>query len=81
VFASRDGGFTWKQVLDFRYVQAVTISPADPRTVYVGTTDHPYHDDSPVEGVLKSTDGGVTWRRVNAGLSHRNVNSLKHQST
>jgi photosystem II stability/assembly factor-like uncharacterized protein len=76
VFASRDGGITWRQVLDFRFVQAMAISPADPRMIYVGTTDHPYHDDYPAEGVLKSTDSGATWRHVNVGLSHRNVNFL-----
>jgi hypothetical protein len=38
--------------------------------------DNPYHDDYPAEGVLKSNDGGNTWRHVNAGLSHRGIQSL-----
>jgi photosystem II stability/assembly factor-like uncharacterized protein len=76
LFVSQDGGSAWRQVLDFRFVQTVAISPIDPRVIYAGTTDNPYHDDYPAEGVLKSNDGGNTWRRVNAGLSHRGIQSL-----
>jgi len=76
LFVSRDGGRAWQRLLDFRFVQAVAVSPADSRVIYAGTNDHPYHDGYVPEGVLKSTDGGATWRHENAGLSHRSIHSL-----
>ena len=76
VFRSADGGRAWERVLDFRFCSDVAVSPADPRVVYVGTTDHPYHDDCAAEGVLKSTDGGLTWRKESQGLSLLNVSCV-----
>ncbi|MFA0774478.1 MAG: hypothetical protein KEFWMYNX_002518, partial [Candidatus Fervidibacter sp.] len=34
------------------------------------------HDDCVAEGVLKSSDGGKTWRKVNKDLSHLNIGCL-----
>ncbi|MCC6444183.1 MAG: hypothetical protein IT210_12110 [Armatimonadetes bacterium] len=73
VFKSADGGFTWRRLLDYHFVNAVAVNPANPRIVYAATTDHPYHDSPVAEGVLKSADGGLTWKRANAGMSHRNI--------
>lgn len=69
VFVSRDSGATWRRVLDYHFVSALAVSPRDSQVVYAGTTDHPYHDDYRAEGVLKTTDGGVTWTRQNTGIS------------
>jgi hypothetical protein len=52
------------------------MHPNVPGLLYVGTTDHPYHDDYLAEGVLRSTDGGLTWEKVNDGLSLLNVSAL-----
>ncbi len=68
-FKSSDGGRTWRHILDYHFVSAVAVSPADPDVVYAATHDHPYHDDCAAEGLLKSADGGLTWRHENAGLS------------
>ena len=76
LFASRDAGRGWKRLLDFRFVQTVAVSPADPRVLYVATNDHPYHDAYAAEGLLRSSDGGITWQRQNGGLSHRGVHCL-----
>lgn len=76
VFQSTDGGRTWQRLLDHHFVSAVVVHPADSRLLYAATTDHPYHDDCVAEGVLKSEDRGKTWRRVNGGLSHRNLSCL-----
>ena len=76
LFVSRDAGRNWTQLLDFRFVQTVAVSPANPRVLYVGTNDHPYHDAYAAEGLLKSSDGGRTWQRESSGLSHRGVNCL-----
>jgi photosystem II stability/assembly factor-like uncharacterized protein len=76
LFASRDGGQTWRPLLDFRFVSDVAVNRANPRVLYASTQDHPYHDDFPALGLLRSSDGGVTWRRENTGLSLLNVRSI-----
>jgi photosystem II stability/assembly factor-like uncharacterized protein len=73
---STDGGHQWRRILDFRFVQAMAISPADSRVVYAVTTDHAYHDNCRAQGLLKSRDGGATWQRENTGLSHHNFSCL-----
>ena len=76
LFKSSDGGQNWQQVLAARFVQTVAINPHDSRVVYAGTDDHPYHDRPLAQGVLRSSDGGVTWRQENTGLTHLNINCL-----
>ena len=76
LFVSRDGGRAWESLLAFRFVSSLAISPIDSRILYVATIDHPYHDAYPAEGVLKSIDGGRTWRHENSGMSHRGVQSI-----
>lgn len=76
LFVSREGGRQWEQRLDFRFVTSVAVSPADSRVLYVGTTDHPFHDAYVAEGILKSTDSGRTWRHENTGMSHRGIAHL-----
>ena len=70
LFKSADGGVTWSALetgLRANWVSALAIDPSAPRTVYLATrsfeTRPPYHP------ILKSTDGGTTWRDSNAGLS------------
>ena len=77
VFASRDGGLTWTQVLSDKFIQALAVDPGDPDTIYAGGTDHPYHDDAIGLGVLRSRDGGRTWEPLNSpGLANRNIGVL-----
>ncbi|MFI5166882.1 MAG: IPTL-CTERM sorting domain-containing protein [Thermoanaerobaculales bacterium] len=62
---STDGGTTWSQVLnpavDGTSLQAwgFALLPTVPTTAYVA---------GPIDGVFKSTDGGVTFNPVNTGL-------------
>jgi photosystem II stability/assembly factor-like uncharacterized protein len=76
LLVSRDGGRTWQSLLDFRFVSDVAVNRANPRVLYVATQDHPYHDDYPAWGLLRSADGGVTWQRENTGLSLLNVRTV-----
>ena len=48
-------------------VMAVTPDLREPKTIYVGTHE---------AGVLKSTDGGTTWKEVNSGLGGLDVHGL-----
>ena len=73
---STDGGKTWARVYDFHFTHVVAINPTDPKTVYVGTTDHPYHDGCRAPGIFESTDGGSTWRSVNGDVPNTNISCI-----
>ena len=76
LFCSKDGGHTWQRVLVHRYVAGVAINPVNRNILYVTTKDDPYHDDAIGVGVLKSSDGGRTWRRENKGLTLLNAKGI-----
>jgi len=73
VFKSTDGGRTWRRVFEDRFASCVRVSPFDSSVVYLGTTDHPYHDFATGRGVFVSRDGGATWREINAGLTVKQI--------
>ena len=58
-FRSMDGGATWSSSRVANYVNALALDPSRPTTLYLGTF---------AAGVLKSKDGGKTWRALNATL-------------
>lgn len=64
IYASDDGGVTWRLILDDPFAQSVAVDPRDPRVIYAGLTDHPYHDDSRGNGLKVSRDSGTTWTTV-----------------
>jgi photosystem II stability/assembly factor-like uncharacterized protein len=57
VFAKRAGG-RWQIVNEHTPVSALAVDPRDPDVVYAGAEDP--------AGILKSTDGGRSWRRLKA---------------
>lgn len=61
--------------------QSIVFAPSDPRIVYAGMRLQQEQIDSgvtmPSYGMLKSTDGGVTWAYTNdANMSGQNVNTI-----
>lgn len=65
VYKSVDGGKTWKNMglEKTRHIADVVIHPANPDIVFVAAQG-PVHGASPDRGIYKSTDGGVTWKKV-----------------
>ena len=52
-------------------IQALAIDPTSPSTLYAGSSNcgtYVCHAGSATGGVFKSTDGGESWTRANAGL-------------
>lgn len=76
VYASRDGGKTWKNIL---YVDEKTgcidlvMDPTDPNTLYASMWNRirrRWSDPVPEDGdhLYKTTDGGKTWKIIDQGL-------------
>lgn len=76
VYKTTDGGQTWNKVL---YVDAQTgatdivMNPREPNTLVAATyqrqrTPWGFNGGGPGSGLHKSTDGGVTWRAITAGI-------------
>jgi len=62
VWKTNDGGRVWKPMMDTLPVSsigAVAVAPSNPNIVYAGTGE-----ESPGQGVFKSTDAGATWTNV-----------------
>lgn len=79
LYRSLDGGEIWTPLTTTFPISPVTdieIDPTDSQTIYVATgrrfgdsTDHG-------AGVLKTTDGGVSWAFSNVGLAARSISRL-----
>ncbi len=75
VYKSTDAGKTWKNMglVQSRHISNILIHPTNPDIVYVGAQGT-VHGPNSERGVYKSTDGGLTWKRVlfvdeNTGVS------------
>lgn len=77
LFRSDDGGATWRRLHDFHFCNCVAVSPQNRDVLYLGTTDHPYHDRSRALGLLVSRDGGKTWHAENDGLSSWQISCVR----
>jgi len=65
VYKSTDGGKTWKHMglANTRHISDVVVHPTNPDVVFVAAQGA-VHGPSPDRGVYKSTDGGLTWKKV-----------------
>ncbi len=65
VYKSIDGGKTWKNcgLKNTQAISRVRIHPTNPDIVYVSALGHPYGPNEE-RGVFKTTDGGVTWKKI-----------------
>ncbi len=76
VYKSTDGGKTWKQVLaisDYTGANEVHFDPRNPDILYASSYQRARRvwtliDGGPESAIYKSTDAGVTWKKVTNGL-------------
>ena len=65
VYKSVDGGANWQHMglRDSQHISRVVIHPTNPNIVYVASMGHLFSSNEE-RGVFKSTDGGITWKKV-----------------
>ena len=76
LYRTRDGGESWKLVLEIDEhtgVNEVYFDPRNPEVMYATSWQRRRHqwtmiDGGPGSGIHKSTDGGESWRAINRGL-------------
>jgi photosystem II stability/assembly factor-like uncharacterized protein len=79
IYKTEDGGENWKCVWEGdSLARFVLFDPTNPDIMYASTGifDRDAYNDMG-EGVLKSTDGGETWRQINNGLDNLFVGFLE----
>lgn len=73
VWRSRDNGAMWTPLTDDQpslAMGAIAIDPANPNIIYAGTGEGHFSGDSYYgAGLLKSTDGGMTWAQITGPVS------------
>lgn len=65
VYHSTDGGKSWRLagLEETRHVGRIVVHPTDPDVVWVAAVGHLF-GPNPERGVFKTTDRGVSWRKV-----------------
>ena len=65
IYKSLDGGKNWKLMglEKTRHIHRVIVDPTDPNTVYVAAIGSPW-GEHPERGIFKTTDGGLSWKKV-----------------
>ena len=77
VFRTTNGGGTWTPVgagLPTAYITSLALDPSNPSTIYVATAFRIL--GVPAAGVFRSTDSGMTWTAMSAGLTDLSVGAL-----
>ncbi|MDW3196048.1 MAG: glycosyl hydrolase [Cytophagales bacterium] len=65
VYKSTDAGKTWKQIglTGTQHIARIVIHPKNPDILWVAAQG-PLHGNGEDRGIYKSTDGGVSWKKV-----------------
>jgi photosystem II stability/assembly factor-like uncharacterized protein len=85
VHLTRDGGKNWKEVTppglpELSAIYEIEISPHDPATVYLAITRYRKADDYKPY-LLKTSDYGQTWKRIDAGFPQDEITRTIREDT
>jgi len=85
VHLTRDGGKNWTEVTpnglpEFAAIYEIEISPHDPATVYLAITRYRKADDYQPY-LLKTSDFGKTWKRIDAGFPQDEITRTIREDT
>lgn len=78
LWKTTNGGTTWSSNTDnlpTLGVSSILIDSINPNIMYIGTGDRD-GGDAPGMGVMKSTNGGVTWTLSNTGMGNKVVGMM-----
>ncbi len=84
LYKTSDGGVSWQHVLDIDENTGVTdieFHPSDPDVIYAAAYQRRRHvwglmAGGPNGGIYKSSDGGASWKKLNAGLPAGDVGKI-----
>ncbi|MBL4754984.1 MAG: glycosyl hydrolase [Flavobacteriales bacterium] len=84
LYKSTDGGETWKRILHIDAYTGITdivIDPRNPDVIYAAAEQRMRHvftyiGGGPGSGIHKSTDGGLTWKKLKSGLPSVDVGRI-----
>jgi hypothetical protein len=75
VWKTTNGGINWQPLTDYQpslSMGCIVLDPVDPEIIYAGTGEATYSGASYYgAGLIKSTDGGVSWSHKTSGLPAR----------
>lgn len=70
IWKTVDSGVNWTPLSDkwaFLHVSSVAVHPTNPNIVVAGTGDYNGFFGAQTQGMMRSTDGGLTWTQVGPG--------------
>lgn len=80
VWKSTNGGASWNPLTDGQPSLAngaIALDPSNPQTVYVGTGEENFAIDSYYgAGILKSTNGGASWKNIVGPFLHAYIGGI-----
>ena len=78
LWKTTDGGITWSSNTDnlpTLGVSSIVVNHSNPEIIFIGTGDRDA-GDAPGLGVMKTTDGGLTWNLSNTGMGNVTVGKM-----
>lgn len=82
IFSSEDGGNSWVTLYSSPYMRCLDVYGANNQIMYAGSSFAYYSGgyDPLSEGVLASTDGGLTWSTVNEDMPWKSAVTMEFQN-